>query len=328
MASEKDIKEFDTNLAEAKKSEDTGEFFVAAHHYKIALESARNLGDSQSVTLCKNKIVEMNQKSKSEFKEFSFEQKIPNDEIDKVVNFFLEGELEEILKKIGSHPSLLPKIQQVEQSAKKTMPISYQIASISTISEEGHLLKGGSDGYHSWFMKIYGFQQGLITELCLKKVFSGLPEKGFNGEKLWAYLLKKRIFPKNNLEIIAVGLDRYFAGDYVSALHILTPQFESVFLYLSEKIGIDIVALNRGKEISTQTKTLSVDQLSSDKFQSKWGKDLCEQIKFVLFEPLGYMLRHKIAHGQIVKGECSFEMANLILYFYLVLVAKIEVNKK
>ncbi len=320
--------ELKAKLEEAQNSENSGDFFSASFHYKNATELARSLGDSATLTLCKNKIVEMNRKSDSAYKEISFEQQVPTEEINKVVNPILEGDIETVLKTIGIHPALIPKIQHIEASAKKTMPITYQIASLSTISTDGHLLKGGADGNIAWTMKMYSIHQGLITDLYLSRIFSGLTEKGLNKENLIDYFKKTRIFPENNLEIISVGIERYFANDYVSALHILIPQFENIFLYISEKAGIDIVSLNRTKEISTQLKTLSSEHLSSDAFQKSWGKDLCEQLKFVLFEQLGYTLRHKIAHGQIGKNECTLTNANLILYFFLVLSARIGIETK
>lgn len=323
-----DKEELSTKLKQAQDAESASDFFTAAHYYKGVLMAARDLGDSQNITLCKKKVIEMNQKSKDSFKEFSIEQNIPNEKINKVVDSILEGNLEEVLKKIGRHPFLFPKIQQVEESARGSMPLAHQIASLSAISQSGHLVRGGADGNYSWVMQMYEMQQGFIIGLYLSRIFSGLASKGFSEESLLAYLRSRNIFPENNLSVIAVGINRYFAEDYVSVLHILVPQFENVFLFISEKLGIDIVALNRGKEVSTQLKTLSTKHLISEAFQSKWGRDFCEQLKFVLFEPLGYMLRHKVAHGQMIKEECTLQIANLILYFYLVLTARVGINQQ
>jgi hypothetical protein len=317
-------KELNNNLKQAQEAESAANFFNAAHYYKEALGIARNLGDSSSIKLCKNKVIEMNQKSQNSFKEICIETKISNKEIDTVINFILDGDLDAILEMIGIHPFLSPKIKQVEESALKNISIYRQIANVSTISKEGHLIKGGSDSDYSQIMQTYDIQQSFIVEFYLEKIFKGLTNKGFNKESLVTYLRSRGIFPESNLSVITVGIERYFAGDYVSALHILIPQFENVFLFISKKLGIDVIALNRSKEISTQNKTLSLEHLSSDEFQNKWGRDFCEQLKFALFEPLGYTLRHKIAHGQINLEECTQQKTNLILYFFLVLAAKIR----
>ena len=217
--------ELHKSLKQAQDAENAADFFSAAHYYKEALGIARSLGDSSSITLCKNKVVEMNQKSKDVFKELNVEATVPKEEIDKVINSILDGDLEMILNRIGVHPFLFPKMQQVEESASKNMPISYQIASLSTISKDGHLVKGGSDGNYSWMMQMYGMQQGFITEFYLMRIFDGLANKGLNEESLVAYLRSRGTFPENNLAVIATGINRYFARDYISALHNLRTFF-------------------------------------------------------------------------------------------------------
>ena len=102
------------------------------------------------------------------------------------------------------------------------------------------------------------------------------------------------------------------------------PRFESLFLHLSSGLGIDVIGLNSGKGISAQTKTLSERHLESKEFKEQWGEDLCEQINFVLFRPLGYKLRHKIAHGEIASGECNFYNASLMFYFYVVILSRLK----
>ncbi len=318
--------DLELKLEEAKTAEESGDFFSSSFLYTDATEIARNLGDSTSVTFCKNKVVEMNRKSKSAYKELSVEQQVPNEDIEKAINPILEGTIEEILKKIGASLVLYPVMADVEKTAQGNMPISYQIANLSTRSESGHLVKGGTDGNLAWTIQMYSICQGIISELFLSRIFTSLKEKGLDKENFISYLRSSGIFPENNLKLIEVGIDKYLNNDYVSAIHILIPQFEGVFLYISEKLGIDIVSLNRGKEISTQIKTLSSEYLSSEKFQNKWGRDFCEQIKFVLFEPLGYTLRHKVAHGQISIQECNLSNSNLILYFFLVLAGRVGVK--
>jgi hypothetical protein len=320
--------DFQKKLESAKKAESLGDFFSASFLYKDALEVARNLGDSMNITLCKNKIIEMNRQSGSAYKEFAVEQEIPTEEINRVVTNILNGSHSEVLKKIGTHPFLIPKMSDVEKSAQETIPITHQIASLSAVSGDGHLLRGGSDGSHSWLVKMYALNQGFISELYLSRIFDGLIKNGFDEDTLIKYFEKSGIFPKDNLIIISKGINRYFDRDYISAIHILIPQFENILLYVSERAGIDIVALNRDREVSTQLKTLSTYHLKSESFQNAWGRDLCEQLNFALFEPLGYMLRHKVAHGQIKELECSVINANLILYFYIVLCARVDIETR
>jgi hypothetical protein len=325
------------NARDAEKSED---FFRAAFLYRDALTTAIKEGNSDVIKLCKNKSVEMNKKSITsgkDFKEVSFTQELPEDKKkaheEFISKFLNQGDIKTILRAIGRHPFFFPKIADVQKTTNNTMPISYQIANLSTISNGGHTLRGSSDGNYAWFMKMYDLSQQLIMTLYVGRIIYELMENKPNGDNLTTdtlldYFNNSGIIEEGNLKIISVGLKKYFERDYISALHILVPQFESVFLKISEKCGIDIVALDQKQGIATRTKTLSEYYLDSDEFKKVWGEDFCRQIKFILFEQLGYRIRHKIAHGEITKEECNFQNTTLILYLYLVLLSRVNIKSQ
>lgn len=326
------------NFKKALELEKSDDFFSASHFYKIALKEILKNGNSEQIKFCKNKIVEMNKKSISsgkDFKEISVEHKFTEDQIKQldqfIDNIIKLGDIDLILKNIGVRKSFMPIFSNVVESAKKTIPVTYSIASLSAISNNGHLLKGGDDGQAHWLMKMYEISQQTILELYLLPVINKIMETNntkikMNIESLSSYFEKTEILNDNNLNIIKQGLERYFKKDYISSLHILIPQFESAFLDVSEKCGIDIVALDQKLGISTRTKTLSDRYLSSKEFTDIWGEDYCQQIKFILFEQLGYKLRHKIAHGEIQKEECIFSNSTLIIYLFLVILGRVKKN--
>ncbi len=327
-----------TKLNHAQEAENSEDFFRAAFLYRDALAVAIKEGNSEIIKLCKNKSVEMNKKSIAsgkDFKELSITQELSDDKKkaheEFIAKFLNQGDLKTILRAIGKHLFFFPKVKDVQQSANKTMPISYQIASLTTISNDGHTLRGSSDGNYAWFMKMYDMNQQLIMLLYVGRIIYELMENkpngiNFNLKELSGYFSEAGIFDERNLKIILVGLQKFFDRDYISALHILVPQFEAVFLKISEKLGIDIVALDQKQGLATRTKTLSETYLDSEEFRKVWGEDFCRQIKFVLFEQMGYRIRHKVAHGEIDPAECNFENTTLILYFYLVLLGRVNVK--
>jgi len=323
------MSELDNQLNQARAAEAAGNFFSAAFLYKDALSLARNAGQSAIIKICKNKIPEMNKQVKNDLNKFSIECKVSEESINKVIKHFLDkGDAASILKAIGIEPVLFPKYQEIVKSAQTTMPIGFNIANLSTISDEDHLIKGGDDGMKFCEMTLYERSQTIILRAYLTGLFYEIAEKNIINKKVFSDYLKNTGFFTNwPFEIIEIGIERYFTGDFVSALHILIPQFEGLFLYLSGKLSLDVVALNRGQGISTQTTTLSLVFLSTEECKKVWGEDLCEQLKFILFEPLGYELRHKMAHGRIRVSECNFGTVSLVLYLYLVLSARVKTIK-
>jgi hypothetical protein len=164
-------------IKEAKNAEDSENFFVASAYYKDALILAAKNQDSKLIKLCKNKIVEMNKKSIASGKDFKIvEEKIePSDKEQEVIKAFIDRILSSknvstVLKIIGQHPFLYPKEKEVEEQSRKTMPISHQLTTLSTISTQGHDLRGGSDGNYSWFMSMYDISQRLIMNMYLDRL--------------------------------------------------------------------------------------------------------------------------------------------------------------
>jgi len=321
-------------IREAKKAEKQHNFFHASYFYRDALDLAIKLKDPKQIKFCKNKIIETNKQSLSsgkDFKKISAEYKVPEEKKEiheKFIKKFLRRKsIKDILQAIGDDSSFLPKVRDIEAMAGKTIPLSHQIAGLTTFSTKGHILKGSTDGKYSWFIQIYDLNQQLIMRMYLGRIIYEITENKPNGihlnfENLFDYFSKSGVFDKDNLEIIKIGLQGYFNKDYVSAIHILVPQFEAAFLKVSENSGIDIIALDQKKGISTRTRTLGEQHLELEELKGTWGEDFCRQLKFVLFEQMGHRIRHKIAHGEIKPSECNFENTTLILYFYLVILRK------
>lgn len=325
-------------IEEAKSAENSESFFSAAIIYKEALGMAKKNEDSISIKICKTKVVEMNKKSiesGKDFQEHEFVHNLTQDQTNSLKKFIV-GILEiddknRVLKIIGQHPDFMPKVKSVTALAKKTIPITYQFATLTTISDEGHDLRGGSVAEYSWFIQMYDLSLKQIMTLCLNRLMymliNGNPYgKTMKIEEVLDYFSKSELFAPNQSEIISLGIKKYYEEDYVSALHILVPQFESFLLKVANHLGIDIVALDTSVDISTRTKTLSERDFDSEDFIKIFGEDLCRQIKFVLFEPMGYRLRHKIAHGDITLKECNFQNTTLILYLYLTILGRVKVK--
>lgn len=322
----------------ANKAELSEDFFGAAFLYKDALELAMSLENSIAIKLCKRKIVEMNKKSIASgrnFQEIEVTHEFTDEQLEmhrKMLEEILNLEnTEKILEVIGAHPLFFPKVKDVEASSAKSLPLSHMLATLSTISDQGHLVRGGSLGNYSWFMQMYDLSQKLIMDFYIDRIMymganNRSPKRKFTFIKFSKYFSKSNIIEPTNLEIILVGLKHYFKKDYISAMHILVPQLESLIVNVAQRCGIDMLAIDDRMDIATKTRALGEHHFDSPEFISLFGEDFCRQVKFALFEQLGYKLRHKVAHGEINLKECNFRNTNLVIYFYLVLLAHVKVK--
>jgi len=328
MNNEEKKKNAENNYEKAQKLESNSDFFTASHYYEEALILYRELGDSEGIKKSKEKLIKTSKEASERFQKIEVEQKIPKEKLEKELaelRTLKEGNLSEVLEKIGTCSTFNPKFKEIVKIANSSMPVSMKIATSKTIDANGNTIKGSHDGEYVWIMKIYDLFQGLTSELYLNTLFKELiSSKKLNSQDLIAEFEKNKIFSSREFDIIKRGIESYFKEDYITTLHILIPKLEDLFLEFSKSLGITVDNLERSKEIATQPKTLSEVHLDSAEFRKIWGDDLCEQLNFFLFRPLGHKLRHKVCHGKIASEECNFSNATLILYFYILLNARVK----
>ena len=327
-------------LQTAKKYEEESQFWEASEEYKNALlEFDKESGFKTEKTLCKKKIREMNKEKSGDFVETSASHTFTSEEskiLDNLINSFVDCEkLEECLYKIGKEFHFQPNYKKIKEDSEHNMPVSFMIASLSSQDDQGNLSQDGHDPAAMSFSMNYAQEQGGIVQMYLRHIFARLMDNGMKHENLADYFESKNIFSKDTSSILRVGIERFFAEDYVSALHILVPRFEGVFLDLTEAVGeVDVVASRKqygsSDQVWTQDRTLGENFLKKEEVRAVWGEDFCEQIIFTFFSPLGSKLRHKIAHGYSQSKELNFANCVLVLYFFLVLasmVKRVPINK-
>lgn len=323
-------------LLKAKECEKQEAFWEAGQMYHDALLEFNNLSDcKKEKAFCKRKIREMNLKKSKDFKHFSCNHSLTKEDLDRineiVDSFFEKKDINYTLQRTGLSAYLVPNYAQVKESAKKSMPISFQIANIASQSENGDFIKDGNNPDAIWLSEIYKIQQNFICNFYLADIFKKAMENDLCIQNLSDYFKSKKLFTEDFTKVLDAGLERFFEEDYISALHILVPKFEKVFMDLTGVLGeADAIASRSQKGekelLWTQDRILGEDFLRNEEVRKIWGEDFCEQINFVFFSSLGYKLRHKIAHGYSTIEDFSFQNTILVIYFYLVIYAR--VNKK
>ncbi len=125
--------------------------------------------------------------------------------------------------------------------------------------------------------------------------------------------------PQFDLSLTRHGIQQHFVGDYISSIHILVPQLESLIVQVAEQNGIVTIRLDDQKreEISPLPSLLAprrtdvMDLLSEGVF---WFARI-----FLVESRCRFNLRNKVAHGLISPKECNATISATLVF----LIAKI-----
>lgn len=102
------------------------------------------------------------------------------------------------------------------------------------------------------------------------------------------------------LELIRRGIDRHFAKDYISSIHILTPQIEATLRYLQNSKGIRLLKI-KGKD---GIMDLELGNLLRDKeTRILLGEDFTKYLEVKFTDPKGMNLRNEVSHGLLPYEE-------------------------
>lgn len=330
-------KKIETILTKAESFEKDDKFWQACSTYEELLKILNETENTKKIQKlkikCKDKILETSQKRAENFQKVQFSTNINEKEIQNIENeiesIFKGKKLNQILDTIGKIKHFCPSYESVSQRAIATKPLSLQIAKGHVQDERGHIIKDGSNLDKAWMMKNYQINQQIISNLYLDPIFIRISKKKNKDKEFYKYFKDKKTFLDQDIEIICHAIERFFKKDYISFLHIAVPRFESVFLYFTKKINPNINNLACRQDSSgvfTEVSTLGESFLDQDDVINVWGKDFCEQIKFILFSKLGMSLRHEIAHGYLNSKKMNFSNSVIILYLYINMAANITNN--
>lgn len=271
----------------------------------------------------KLKTREMYRLAREEFKPIAVPIEIPRDEFEEMMAFFLEpDEVEECLQRVAYEASLLPHVESAYALARQIFEGGFLFVTIPRkfISNEMTVKQAFTDDerFRSEVERNLLMQIEINSRLVLPELLKRLRlEKGLNADVLSSYIEKSDLIDPDNLEIIRVGLERYFACDHVSALHILVTQFEDVLRTIFDKAGHPVVRPRRDRS-GWQFEPFGTF-LERDFVKIAMPRDLHQYVKLVMTETTGWNLRNEIAHGLIRPQQCTQVVADTVVHLFLLI---------
>ena len=312
----------------ALESVQNGDYLSASFHITAALQKYTRLGDSKKIQALKGLQVEYNQKTGQLQKH---EVRIPLDdnaraELDELIRSFTNKQaLADNLSRMTKSTVLVPRLEEIKKNTKNIRPITAQFATHMLVDDDGHTLAYG-DFDTTWLLEHYGISFDLSRRIIDTAISRLIADDQYTHEAIMDLIVNRRLYDTEQLLKIDAALERRFADDYFSAVHILTPLIENVFMLLSRRVGLDTITFG-GKQTSTRNKNLSTNILLSKEYEETWGADFCYMLNFFMYEPMGTRFRHRVAHGDIKMIECNFSTFNILFYFLIKMSLMVEVHE-
>jgi hypothetical protein len=134
-----------------------------------------------------------------------------------------------------------------------------------------------------------------ITCFLLEKVIDVLIRRfNLNEEVIVSYLYTSPIFEEKRRVFLIKGIKAYLDGDFLTALHILIPQIESLIRSSAEKLKAPVLKPSQTDEFHYRELG---DLLRDGTIIKVLGEDMCLYLRVLLTDSCGWNLRNEICHG-------------------------------
>ncbi len=271
----------------------------------------------------KGQIRQMYRQGRQEMATFAVPVEIPAEELEQMVDEILSPEtLAECLRAIATEGALLPNLAVAIEDAKDALADNSLMSILPrrTIRDDITVSEAGTDQERltSEIERNLLLWIEINSEVVLPTLFLRLRErKGLTAETLADYLAATGLFEEGNLAVLRVGLERLFAGDLVSALHILVLQFEDVLRSLIEKEGGGIIK-PRSRQGGWEFETFG-SFLRQEAVKQALPPEILEYVRLVMTEQAGWNLRNRVAHGLTRPQDCTQTTLLTVVHLFLLL---------
>ncbi|MEB6833236.1 DUF4209 domain-containing protein [Staphylococcus aureus] len=288
-----------------------------------ALDYYLKMGEKDKIDEIKIKLMRAYEEleKSNEFRQFSFPIQIPDNIINEIVECFVASDIQNSLDKIADSSCFIPEIKKIEKEVNKTReeyPLLY-LSSKSLLSDGKKIESTNTVESNRAFIfnRIYMQHLNINVEVFLKAIFDKLiSEFEISTEDFMKKFNKWDLLDKKNVPFIECGISRFLEKDYLSALHILVPQFESTVRRMFSKVGYTTTSIRKG---NTQQAITFNEFLLRNDVKSSFGNDIHKLIQIVMVEQSGLNLRNEIAHGLIEIRNVNYTKCILVIYLFLIL---------
>jgi hypothetical protein len=172
------------------------------------------------------------------------------------------------------------------------------------VSEGGEFdQKNQANAYVPVIARHEGMRRQLVAVGNIEIARQLILERYYLGEDTFGYLLRYSAFvPEELIGTCSRGFQRFFEGDFISALYILTPMLEATLRHVLRLAGHDVTKFDDAK---TTQEDLTISRLFEEKqteLTDIFGPETIGDLERVFLKQPGPTIRHDVAHGSLTDG--------------------------
>lgn len=250
---------------------------------------------------------------------FSTSQHISQEEIDEWLNWLVTDDVEESFANLTGH--FLPQLDQLRrqlEDLKKDYPLSQMftatfvdhdgrgVAEIDPDDAEGKLLRQVNQDVQF---------RNTFLQLGMDHLFE---KHSVGPHELFARVIESPVWHERRHAILQQGIEAYFAGDPIVAVHILVVEIENAVRIIADGLGLTLQKQNRMGGFDL--KNLG-DFLADETVATFLTEDVVTYLRVMLTDRRGWNLRNDTCHGILPATSFTQAASQRLLHIVLLLSA-------
>lgn len=252
--------------------------------------------------------------SMKEMKPISVAVDVETDKIEAYFASLLSGDSQTILVRVAFH--FIPRRAELEEQMRalaEAAPLASMLHRIIKDDEGRTVARVGPIADDLEGSLISHIAQVMhLSAPWLNESFDRAGKLGaFNFQAVLDFVVACPLFVPARYALLEAGLRAYFAGDLVSAIHILVPQVEQCVRQLGSAIGAPIYSRRRGGGLNLRTLD---DLLRDTAVAGALGEDVAIYLRVILTDARGWNIRNRVAHGLAPSSAFGVDVADRIVH--------------
>jgi hypothetical protein len=293
-------------------------------HYESALKVYMDYGISDEIAAVKVKLKDAHRNlAENGLHKHSFSVELPTpyvEYMDRAFRAYTEdvtpSNISDYVMRLSSKIFMPEKCEVDAKSEPDNKNSFLHLTSLAVTSNGRSVYNGSSSDDWEEFDKMqrYGISLDLKFRL-FRRIWNVFLDAGMDTESISHHICLRDFISEDQKEIIKCGIGRLLAEDYISALHILVPQFEGAFRRFFEHYGFPTTSVASDGTQKEQTFT----EFIKNDFVKIMPEDFIYMINYTMVNQLGLNLRNEVAHGLIELRSINQKIAHIVLYLLLFL---------